>query len=116
MGLSFSTNNPTATDSESLPITEHRPPPYFGLRVPREASTGPEDSRDWYTDFFEQAYVCPHRDGESLLVCWPVSPQEIPLSDGMYEGEEHVNHLQHVYELLFRADEKSERDHPRIVR
>lgn len=83
--------------------------PYESLAIPEEVSRKPEDCKHWYADFFEQAYVAPHRDGKSVVVFWPESKQ------GFYEESEektHVIRTAEVYERLFLNNS----GHPRIVK
>lgn len=67
---------------------------------------------------FEQAYVAPHRHGESVLVFRPSHPREYT-SDDPDEAVQLKQHAAHVYEYLFgvTADgAKIEKGHPRIVK
>ena len=87
--------------------------PYHGCPVPSSASLRPEDRKQWYTDFFEQAYVVPDEDGTSVIA-FPASfrgegqEPEWQRADDPNQ-DEMVNHAAAVYEYLGE-------DHPRLVR
>jgi hypothetical protein len=111
MGSWFSSPTPPPL-SEKSPTSQPRHFPYHNLSVPAEASTTPEDSEDWYTNFYEKASVAPHKDGQSLIICRPSWR-----ADGfpLFEGDDGVgdawpvHHIEKVYKKLGG-------DHARVVR
>jgi hypothetical protein len=107
MGSAFSSNSQPAK-ADTLPITEHRKLPYYGLPVPAEASTAPQDSQDFYTDFFEETSCALHKDGINVIICWPKDPPGWPPDSRLLEGWPVIK-IRKVYERL-------NEDHPRVVR
>ena len=73
--LSHVFGNPPV-EQPRLPDVEPEFQPYYGLGVPNEASTTRDDSMRWYTEFWEQAYCIPHRDGTSVIICCPDNGHE----------------------------------------
>lgn len=73
---------------------------------PEEASTAPEDTRNWYCEFFETLFCIPHKDGQSILIVEP--PDNFTPDSRARPGWAHKR-LKGAYELLGAG-------HPRIVR
>jgi hypothetical protein len=111
MGSFFSSPTPPPL-SEKPATSQPRHFPYYNNPVPAEASTAPEDSQTWYTDFYEKAYVAPHRDGQNLIICRPLWRADgFPLfegGDGVGDAWP-VHHIEKVYKKLGG-------DHARVVR
>ncbi|KAH3973099.1 hypothetical protein HBH64_051450 [Parastagonospora nodorum] len=66
------THTPSALIDEekvNLHTQERKHIPYYGNKVPLEASIAPEDSETWYAAFFDLAWCAPHRDGKHIIVC-----------------------------------------------
>jgi hypothetical protein len=72
---------------------------------PIEASRAPEDTHNWYYDFFEKLFCIPHKDGKSMLIVEP--PEDLP--DSRERPGWAIKRLRGAYELLGDG-------HPRIVR
>ncbi|KAF1961823.1 hypothetical protein CC80DRAFT_589314 [Byssothecium circinans] len=99
-----------SSEKETLPISERRPVPYYGMTVPPEASKAPQDSQDFYDEFVEEAYGLPHRDGKNVIICRPTRPDEIPKRPETWADDWALKNLMEVYKLV------GEDAHPRIVR
>ena len=115
MGQVFSTasNENESENSSSNADTNRQQSPascgvYFGSNVPRELSQESDDCKHWYADFFEQAYVAPHRDGKSVVVFWPDNER-------YYDGDDEktvIMRAAKIYERLFLDGG----GHPRLVK
>ncbi|KLJ10172.1 hypothetical protein EMPG_14438 [Blastomyces silverae] len=81
----------------------------FGSNVPEELSQEPEHGKHWYTDFLEQAFVAPHRDGKSVVVFLPEYKNNYGYDDEMKAA---VVRAAEVYERLCL----NHSGHPRIVK
>ncbi|OCL13058.1 hypothetical protein AOQ84DRAFT_417210, partial [Glonium stellatum] len=105
--------HPVRAEDEEAPQPPSSRLPYFGLSVPLEASFQPEDSKDWYTNFFGQAYVVPHRDGKSVLV-FPSNfrGEEASLGFVRDDDADPMNMVQYAATVYKHLKE----DHPRLVK
>jgi hypothetical protein len=93
MGSYFSS---PSTRDEILPV--HAIRHYLTVPLPEEASTAPQDRRDWYYDFFEQAYCIPHRDGKSMIIFTP--PDDPVCPNPRIRGNWAAKRLRKAYEVL----------------
>jgi hypothetical protein len=84
----------------SSPYTVH------GNPIPKEASTAPSDTQDWYADFWQKAACVPHIDGKNVIV---FDPEERGDPDPRVRVGWSVIRLRQAYELLGG-------EHPRVVR
>ncbi|KAM5494209.1 hypothetical protein McanMca71_005287 [Microsporum canis] len=102
------------TRNEEADIVEPPPTrPSISFRadyLPDEVSRRPEDLKDWYTDFFEQAFVAPHRDGRSVVVFWPYPNREVRVDEP--DPKDIIANAATIYESLFFKHG----GHPRMVK
>ncbi|PGH08044.1 hypothetical protein GX51_01485 [Blastomyces parvus] len=116
MGQAFSwvkTANPDPDleeNSNNANINQHSSIIYdieFGINAPVELGQDPEHRKHWYANFFETAYVAPHRDGKSVVVFIPEHERDL-----YYEDEaQAIVRITEVYERLCL----NRTGHPRIV-
>ncbi|KAI4694288.1 hypothetical protein J4E81_006504 [Alternaria sp. BMP 2799] len=78
----------------------------YRTRTPLEASIEPEDTKNWYCDFWQHVCAVPHKDGKSIIL---YEPKETQHPDPRVRPEWASKRLRKAYELLGEG-------HPRIVR
>jgi hypothetical protein len=103
MGSSLSFFSPRTPALE--PQTSDSGGPYFILPLPPEADA----TKNYYDEFWEKAYCAHHRDGESIIICWPINDKAWPERDDEPEDGWAIKRLQTNYKLL-------RSDHSRVVR
>jgi hypothetical protein len=66
-------------------------------------------TKNYYDEFWERAYCAHHRDGESIIICWPTDDNAWPERDDEPEDGWAIKRLQTNYKLL-------RSNHLRVVR